>query len=243
MEKSRENEEYYRKIRQAIKQEFHETSEKLKNMSDEELIEGVFSFGTTFLLDGVILKAGTLAATIEGRALLSQWADALNSPFAKEYVLEAAGVGKLTLEEGADVATMAIEVVEKNPKLIQTEGSFLGATKHVVDVEKLANKIRKVGDDILDLSETAGWTWTGRTCGTNESVLLIKRAMEGEVSGASSFTNTRTAINAAKENLRNNAKEIAEWLKNDSVKPKAFDFTHENPIGYGVPQGKKYPNL
>lgn len=34
---------------------------------------------------------------------------------------------------------------------------------------------------------------------------------------------------------------FVEWLKSDSVKPKAFDFTHENPIGYGVPQGKKIP--
>ena len=118
LEKSSENEEYHRKIRQAIQQEFHETSEKLKNLSDEKLIEGIFSFGTTFMLDGVILKAASLATTIEGRALLSQWAKALNSPFAKEYVLNAAGVGKLTLEEGADITNMAIEIVEKNPKLL-----------------------------------------------------------------------------------------------------------------------------
>jgi hypothetical protein len=135
---------------------------------------------------------------------------------------------------------MAIEVVGKNPKLVQSEGSFIGAAKEIVDVEKLAKKIRNVGDDILDLSEKAGGHGLEEHVGqTNQA--LIKRAMEGEVSGASSFTNTRTAINAAKENLRNNAKEIAKWLKSDSVKPKAFDFTHENPIGYGVPQGKKIP--
>jgi len=49
----------------------------------------------------------------------------LNSPFAKEYVLNAAGVGKLTLEEGTDIANMAINVVEKNPELIQAEVCLL----------------------------------------------------------------------------------------------------------------------
>ena len=57
LEKSSENDEYHRKMRQAIQQEFHETSEKLKKMSDEELIEGVFSFGTTFILDGCNTKS------------------------------------------------------------------------------------------------------------------------------------------------------------------------------------------
>ena len=93
-------------------------------MSDEVLIEKWFSLGTTFLLDGVLLKAGTLAATSEGRTLLGKCADALNSPFAKEYVLEAVDIGKLTLEEGAETVNMAIEVVEKNPKLL-SEGKSI----------------------------------------------------------------------------------------------------------------------
>jgi hypothetical protein len=61
--------------------------------------------------------------SFEGRALLSQCADALSSPFAKEYVLEVAGIGKLMLEEGADIANMAIDIVEKNPELLASEQS------------------------------------------------------------------------------------------------------------------------
>ncbi len=116
---------------QAIRQEFYETSEKLKKMSDEELIEGVFSIGTTFFLDGVILKAGALAATVEGRELLSQWAGALNSPFAKEYVLNAAGIGKLTLEEGAETADRIVNVVVNNPELVADYNASVFSTSNI----------------------------------------------------------------------------------------------------------------
>ena len=152
---------------QAIRQKFNEITEKLKKMSDEELIEGVFSFGTTFFLDGVILKAGMLATTVEGRALLGQWAEALNSPFAKEYILEAAGVGKLTLEDGADIANMAIEVVEKNPKLLSdgkpfTQGLYEAASEvrsteiilpNVKTFEQARNEALKLVGDIGTNSE------------------------------------------------------------------------------------------
>jgi hypothetical protein len=242
-EKNRENNEYHRKIRQAIQQEFHETSEKIKKLSDEELIEGVFSFGTTFMLDGLALKIGTLATTVEGRAVLSQCAEALTSPFAKEFALEAAGIGKLTLEEGADVVNMAIEVVEKNPKLIQTEGSFLGATKQVVDVEKLANKIRKVGDDILDLSEKAGGHTLEKHVSQTVNDLTKRAAQDPTTSIASTFVNKHTAINAVKENLRDNAEEIAQWLKSNpaSKSQLVVDCLHKHPVGSSVSKGNKTP--
>lgn len=58
---------------------------------------------------------------------------------------------------------------------------------------------------------------------------------------ASSFTDTRTAINAAKENLRNNAKEVAQWLKSNPTKPKVLEFSHKYEIGYGVQKGNMPP--
>lgn len=153
LEKSNENKEYHRKIRQAIQQEFHETSEKLKNMSDEQLIEGVFSFGTTFVLDGLALKAASLATTIEGRALLNQCADALSSPFAKEYVLEVAGIGKLSLEEGADIANMAIEAVEKNPELLAGEKSVTDGLYEVAKDIKASTGQISAGSNIVTASD------------------------------------------------------------------------------------------
>ncbi len=156
--------------------------------------------------------------------------------------MEAAGVGKLALEEGADIANMAIEVVEKNPKLIQTEGSFIGATKRVVDVEKLATKIRKVGDDILDLSEVAGGHTLEKHAGKGINKLTKRAAKDPLVKSASSFTDTRTAISAAQESLRNNAREIALWLRDNTSKDKLIiDFSHKYSIGYGVLKGNRTP--
>ena len=59
-------------------------------------------------------------------------------------MFEAAGVGKISLEEGIDAANMAIEIVAKNPNLIKSEGSLLGATEYVIDVEKLAKKYARL---------------------------------------------------------------------------------------------------
>ena len=156
-----------------LKQEIFKTSEKIKKMSLEEIVYKSFKHGTIFILDGMAINAGTLATSSAGRKFVSQMADVLTSPMAEEFALEVAGIGKITLEEGADIANMAIEVVEKNPKLIQTEGSFVGAVREIVDVEKLANKIRKVGDDILDLSEKAGGHGLEKHIGkTNDELIL-----------------------------------------------------------------------
>ena len=66
--------------------------------------------------------------------------------------------------------------------------------------------------------------------------------MRNEVGATSSYPNKSTALKAVKENLRNNAEDIAQWLKNDAADPKvSFDFTHKYPIGSGVLQGKKVP--
>jgi len=227
--------------KKALRLEINKTAAKLKKMSDEELIEGGFKHGTIFVLNLMAFNAAALATTYEGRVLVSQCAEVLSSPAAEEFAFEAAGIGKISLEEGIDAANMAIEIVEKNPKLIQTEGSLFGATEYVIDVEKLAKKIRNVGNDILDLSEETGGHALEKHVGQTNNE-LIRRAIQDEV-GASSFPNTSTAIKAAKENLRDNAEEIAQWLKsNPSIKDQiVVEFEHEYPIGYGVSKGNKTP--
>jgi hypothetical protein len=122
------------------------------------------------MLDGIILKAGTLAATIEGRAVLSQCAEALNSPFAKEYVLNAAGVGKVTLEEGTDIANMAIEIVEKNPKLLAGKNSVTEAMHDVTNDIKTIKQWTNLSID--DLKSTQ-----------NFKPGALKHVLEGELNG------------------------------------------------------------
>ena len=71
---------------------------------------------------------------------------------------------------------------------------------------------------------------------------LTKRVAQNPfIEIASTFTNKRIAINAVKENLKNNAKEIVLWLKNESSAPKTFDFLHKYPIGDAVTKGSRNP--
>jgi hypothetical protein len=118
LERSKAYEDHHRAVALGLKQEIFKTSEKIKKMSLEEIVYKGFKHGTIFILDGVAINAGTLATSTAGRKFVSQMADVLTSPMAEEFALEAAGVGKITLEEGADIANMAIEAVEKNPELL-----------------------------------------------------------------------------------------------------------------------------
>ena len=56
-------------------------------MSDEEFIEGLFKHGTIFLLDLTAFNAAALATTSEGRALVTQYAEAFSSPAAMEEMV------------------------------------------------------------------------------------------------------------------------------------------------------------
>lgn len=104
-------------------------------------------------------------------------------------------------------------------------------------VTQTINKIRKIGDDILDIMESAGGhTLQKHVSQTNEE--LIRRAIQEEVDAATSFTNKSTAIQAVQHNLRTNCKEIAQWLESGSEARKIFDVESANSIGKGVLQDK-----
>jgi hypothetical protein len=146
LEKSRSYEEHHHKIAQGLKLEIKNVSEQIKKMPWEEFAYKGFKHGTIFILDGVVLNAAALVTSSAGRTFVSRVADVLNSPKAEEFVLEAAGVGKITLEEGADIANMAIEIIEKNPEIIQAEGSVIGAARRAVN---LANENGKAFEEFL----------------------------------------------------------------------------------------------
>jgi hypothetical protein len=130
--------------KKALRLEINKTAAKLKKMSDEELIEGGFKHGTIFVLDLMAFNAAALATTYEGRVLVSQYAEALTSPVAEEVVFEAAGVGKLSLEEGIDAVNMAIEVVEKNPKLLSQGESITQVMQDVANDLKGIEVVKKI---------------------------------------------------------------------------------------------------
>jgi hypothetical protein len=113
------------------------------------------------------------------------------------------------------------------------------AVSSTVSVKALADKIRNVGDDILDIMEKAGGHTLKKHVG-NSTNKITTRASRDKIKRASCFTNKRTAINAVKENLRNNADKIAKWLQSSLADDqKAFDWGHAYGVGEGILQGKK----
>jgi hypothetical protein len=112
------------------------------------------------------------------------------------------------------------------------------AVSSAVSIKALADKIRNVGDDILDIMEKAyGHALREHVAKTNNK--LTRRSFKFQ-NAASSFTNKRIAIRAVKQNLRHNANEIAAWLKNPNTDlKKVLDYHHEYTIGKGVIRSKK----
>ena len=96
----------------------HASFQKLQSISWEELLESGAALGTTFLLDGVMCKAMTLCVSKAGRAAVSKISEVLGSSAAQERVLEIAGIGKIALEEGTEVAKAAVESVVSNPEVV-----------------------------------------------------------------------------------------------------------------------------
>jgi hypothetical protein len=95
---------------------------------------------------------------------------------------------------------------------------------------------------IFCISERAGGHMFEEHVGQTINELTKKAAKNSKIGAASSFPDTRTATKAVQENLRNNAEEIAQWLKSSSTDPKlTLDFSHKYPIGYGVSKGNKTP--
>jgi hypothetical protein len=112
------------------------------------------------------------------------------------------------------------------------------AFRESICVKTLADKIRNVGDDILDVMERAGGHTLREHVARSDNA-LIGRALSATVEGASSFMGKRVAIRAVKENLRNNADAIAMWANNSAPgSKKPFYFAHAHVIGRGVLQGK-----
>jgi len=109
--------------------------------------------------------------------------------------------------------------------------------------ERFVCKIRNIGDDILDVMERMGGHTLEKHVGKTNNELLKRVKQSLFIESASTFTNKRIAIKAVKENLRNNAEEIARWLVsnpplNDQI---VIEFLHKYPIGRSILKGKANP--
>ena len=226
------------------------TYDKLKNKTWTGLIGDGIEIGTTMVLDVLALNAAGGFVSTTSRAAVAELSSALKQGlFTEQYATEVAGFGKLIIEEGADAAAIADSAIQSDIALFQESSEGLASQKIKANfgefkwTEDVAQKIRTVGDDILDISEKAGGHTLEEHVGKSNQELMRRAAKDAKVSAATSFTDKRMAINAVQENLRNNAREIARWIKgNPSLKDQfVIEYLHKHPIGRGVPSGSKIP--
>ena len=178
----------------------------------------------------------------------------------KEVLAEAATIVSVGLEHGEVALKNLIKVAQAQPVItsvgdiaaLKVSPNFFknvgSLAKEVArksglackTFEAIVHKIRNVGDDILDIMEKAGGHTLREHVSKTHSELML-RAIQDEAEAITTFTNKRTAINAVKQNLRNNAKEIAEWLISNPPldKKKSFEYLHSYDIGKGIIKGKK----
>jgi len=169
----------------------------------------------------------------------------------KHVVSEAASLVSIGLENGKTALKNLINVVKEQPEVVAI--SDIAALKLgpecYKDAAKLSKKIknsfdffglkiRNIGDDILDKMELIG----GHTLQKHVSLsdqYLINRARYEDIVAVTTFTNKRIAINAVKQNLRNNIDQIKEWFFKSDRDIKMFECSHKYPVGRGVLRKKK----
>lgn len=100
-------------------------------------------------------------------------------------------------------------------------------------VEEITHKIRNVAKNIFDVMEKAGGHTLKKHVAKNNNYLK-SRTFKSKVNAATTFKDKKTATKAVKENLRNNADKIAQWLVEDLEEQIVLEHTHQYPIGEGL---------
>ena len=97
-----------------------ETYQKIKSMSWQELLEGGTEIGTTMILDTLALHALSGFTKTTSNAFIKQLHSVVENEalFAGEYTVEVAGFGKLIVEEGAEVAVEAANIIKAHQGII-----------------------------------------------------------------------------------------------------------------------------
>lgn len=225
-----------------------ETYKKIKAMSWQEILEHGTEIGTTIILDTLALNAINGFSRAASNLVIKELHNALESGalLTEQYAVEVAGFGKLIVEEGAEASVKAADLIKNESMLFakSTEAIAPQLKTQITQIkwsENIVQKIRNIGDDILDVMEKAGGHTLEKHVSQTNNDLIKRTAKRSAIRNASSFTNKRTAIRAVKENLKNNADEIASWLTtNPSLdQKKSFDFLHPYSVGKGAIKSKQ----
>ncbi len=174
----------------------------------------------------------------------------------KETLSEAATIARVGLEHGKKAIANVISVAQEQiiPTPVGEIGAFKISPKSFHDSKALAaefaslksaefikkkiDQIRRISDDILDTMEAAGGHTLSRHVSITNNELLQRLSKAKNINASSTFPDKYTAISCVKENLRNNAREIATWLETNPTTEKMFEVQHNYLIGRGIKKGK-----
>jgi hypothetical protein len=113
------------------------------SLSWRELALHATYFGTTIALDCIGLHALKLAASSTGRELVGNIARTLQSSKAPQIMAEVAGVGKIAVEEGIEVARTAVEISQTIKSTLPAQIHPHEAIQNAYAIVKVAEGLRK----------------------------------------------------------------------------------------------------
>ena len=199
-----------------------------EHVKDNASVENVARFGTKTVIDTMLLHSVTSVVSAVAKDYWSKFISCMRKGGqSAEVALTAENVPVKCAEEIASV----VQQMESTQKV--------GGGAKIIQ-EDIAQKIRNVGDDILDVMEKAGGHTLERHVGKTYDELFL-RSLKIDAEAITTFTNKQIAVKAVKRVLRNNAEEVALWLSNPLKDQIVLEFTHLHPIGMGIFKGKKNP--
>jgi len=199
-----------------------------EQVKDNISTENVARVGTKAVVDMMLLHGVTKVVSAIAKESVATFIGCMRK--GEQSADVALTAENISVQCGEEIAS----VMQKMESTQKTGGSAAAAHQDIVQ------KIRNVGDDILDVMEKAG----GHTLKEHVSKThskLISRISTIKTKTVTSFTNKHVAINAVKENLKYNAEKIASWLVTNPPHnaKKSFDFLHPYHIGNGIIKGKR----
>ena len=126
---------YTQAQKDAINKCIQQTSQKIRGMSWQELIENGTEIGTTMILDALALHALSGFTRTASGSLVKNLNSAMESGvlLTEEYAVEVAGFGKLIVEEGSAISTKVVDTIKNNPGLLRQEGKSVSQIIHKME--------------------------------------------------------------------------------------------------------------
>ena len=113
----------------------------------QKKVESFFEHGTTLVLDLVAFNALSGFASVGGRVVVGQLRTAMEEGvlFTEQYAVEAAGFGKLIIEEGPEAATRAADAIKNDLALFKASSNETIAQKIHNSIGRVANTANERG--------------------------------------------------------------------------------------------------